>query len=62
MSVADTGVQKVRKVPESFTSEQPGKPEPKIPKKSHSNGSSTVDPQMWSKAPRKTESEGLKGS
>jgi hypothetical protein len=53
---------KSEKLPESFTSEQPGEPEPKMPKKSHSNGSYTVDPQMWSKAPCKTESEGLKGS
>jgi hypothetical protein len=30
-----------------------------MPKKSHSNGSCTVDPQMWSKAPHKTDSEGL---
>jgi len=53
---------KSEKLPESFTGEQPGEPESKVRKKSHSNGSCTVDPQMWSKAPRKTESEGLKGS
>jgi len=34
----------------------------KMPKKSHSNGSCTVHPQMWSKAPCKTESKGLQGS
>ncbi len=50
---------KSEKLPESFTSEQPGEPESKMPKKSHSNGSCTVDPQMWSKAPHKTDSEGL---
>ncbi len=53
---------KSEKLPESFTSEQPGEPEPKMPKKSHSNGSCTVAPQIWLKAPHKTESEGLKGS
>ncbi len=34
----------------------------KMAKKSHSHDSCTVNPQMWSKAPCKTESEGLKGS
>jgi hypothetical protein len=34
MTVADTGVQKVEKLPESYTSEQPGEPESKLPKKS----------------------------
>jgi hypothetical protein len=53
---------KSEKLPESYTSEQPGEPESKLPNKSHSNGSCTVDPQMWSKAPRKTESEGLQGA
>jgi hypothetical protein len=62
MSVADTGIQKSEKLPESFTSAQPGEPQPKLPKKSHSNGSCTEHPQLWSKAPGKTESEGLKGS